>query len=205
MYLTELTAAYKEVMLLGLLMERPMYGQQIREVIEKHHRSLAGYIKKPSIYYQLDRLVNRGDLEVRREAVEAPGPGAAHEDLAPRERDVYYITASGRQHFYQHLRKMLSQYTPGLNEAEACLFFLHYLSTQEAVTLLAERLQQVRAYRAGIVAQMAERATSDEAHELIYDYKLTLLDAEIHWLERTLERLRGSQDATAFSSRPYRS
>lgn len=73
---------YKQALLLGLLMEKPMYGQQIRELIEHHHDLFADYMKKPTIYYQLDRLVQEGYLEVRREQVEAPGPGGAHSDLA---------------------------------------------------------------------------------------------------------------------------
>ena len=92
---------YKQVMMLGLLLERPMYGQQIREVIELHHDTFAQFIKKPTIYYQLDRLVADGYLEVRSEPVEAPGPGLAHEELAMRERDVYHITEKGRLRFYE--------------------------------------------------------------------------------------------------------
>ena len=61
---------YKQVVLLGLLLDHPMYGQQIREVIESHNDLLAGAIKKPTIYYQLDRLARDGYLEVRREEVE---------------------------------------------------------------------------------------------------------------------------------------
>src|SRR5713226_9677199 len=117
---------YKQVMLLGLLLEKPMYGQQIREVIENHHHIFADYIKKPTIYYQLERLARDGYLEVRRENVEAPGTGAAHDELAMRERDVYYITNAGRKHFSSLLREMLGTYKPGLNDMESSLFFLHY-------------------------------------------------------------------------------
>ncbi len=35
----------KQIMLLGLLLEEPMYGQQIREVIENHHALFADFIK----------------------------------------------------------------------------------------------------------------------------------------------------------------
>lgn len=65
---------YKHIMLLGLLLDTPMYGQQIRAVIETHHDLFADFIKKPTIYYQLDRLAQDGYLEIRREVVEAPAP-----------------------------------------------------------------------------------------------------------------------------------
>jgi DNA-binding PadR family transcriptional regulator len=186
---------YKQVMLLGLLLEKPMYGQQMREVIENHHDLFADLIKKPTIYYQLDKLAADGYLEARRETVEAPGPGAAHEDMALRERAVYYITDTGRQHFYALLREMLSAYTPGLSGVDACLFFLHRLSPDEAVTLLRERYGLVARYRALVVQQMEELKYHDNAHRLVNDHKLALLDAELQWLERTIAHLQRPEAA----------
>lgn len=180
---------YKQVMLLGLLMERPMYGQQIREVIERHHDLFADIIKKPTIYYQLDRLAQDGYLEVRREAVEAPGTGYAHEELAPRERDVYYITDKGRQRFLALLRETLEEYSPTLSGVDACFFFLSYISTNEAVALLEERRQRVAAYRALVLQETHNIEIQDDAHQLVNDHKLALLDAELAWLARTIEHL----------------
>ena len=185
---------YKQVMLLGLLLQKPMYGQQIREVIANHHELFADYIKKPTIYYQLEKLANDGYLEVRRESVEAPGTGAAHEELALRERDVYYITDEGRRYFYRLLREALSAYKPGLNEMDACLFFLHHLSTEEAVALLKERYELVAQDRASVLQQMQDPHVHDPAHSLVNDHKLALLDAELNWLARAIMRLQMSND-----------
>ncbi|HLZ59137.1 MAG TPA: PadR family transcriptional regulator [Ktedonosporobacter sp.] len=186
---------YKQVMLLGLLLEKPMYGQQIREVIEKHHDLFADFVKKPIIYYHLRELAkpDHGYLEIRSESVEAPGPGAAHGDVALRERDVYYITDKGRQYFYKLLRNMLSNYTPGLSEVDAGLFFLHRITPGEAVTLLTERHKLVTDYRATVTEQIANHINLDDAHQLVNDHKLTLIDAELRWLEGAIEHLRASK------------
>lgn len=178
---------YKQVMLLGLLLEKPMYGQQIREVIELHHDTFAGYIKKPTIYYQLERLVHDGYLEARSESVEAPGPGMAHDAMALREREVYYITEVGRQHFYKLLRESLRVYTPGPSDIDVSFFFLHHLSPNEATALLSERRRQLANYRASIERQTPHE--SDEAHAIVNDHMYSLLDAELGWLDRTIERL----------------
>jgi DNA-binding PadR family transcriptional regulator len=180
---------YKHIMLLGLLLEKPMYGQQIREVIETHHDIFADYIKKPTIYYQLERLNQHGFLEIRRESVEAPGTGLAHDEFAQRERDVYYITEAGRQRFNKLLRASLGAYSPGLNEVDACLFFLHRLSPLEAITLLKERRELVSRYRALVTQQIESQHIYDDAHMLVNDHKLTLLDAELDWLKRTIAHL----------------
>jgi DNA-binding PadR family transcriptional regulator len=180
---------YKQVMLLGLLLERPMYGQQIREVIENHHALFADFIKKPTIYYQLERLAHDGYLEVRRETVEAPGTGPAHDELAPRERAIYYITEKGRSHFYRLLRATLGAHTPQLSEMDACLFFLDYLEPGEAVALLKHRYGLIGRERTEVAQKMLDPQVQDEAHRLVNDHKLTLLDAELNWLARTIMHL----------------
>lgn len=183
---------YKQVMLLGLLLEQPMYGQQIREVIENHHTIFADFIKKPTIYYQLERLAHDGYLEVRREIVKAPGTGSAHDELALRERDVYYITEQGRCYFYQLLREALGAPTPQLNTMDACLFFLDHLGPGEASLLLKERYELVARDRAQVVKKMQDPCVQDDAHKLVNDHKLTLLDAELNWLARTIVHLQKS-------------
>lgn len=180
---------YKQVMLLGLLLERPMYGQQIREVIETHHTIFADFIKKPTIYYQLERLAHEGYLEVRREIVEAPGTGSAHDELAPRERDVYYITDKGRAYFYKLLREALGAPAPQLSTMDACLFFLDHLGPGEAIALLKERYELVAKDRTIVVQKMQDLCLQDGAHRLVNDHKLTLLDAELNWLARTIMHL----------------
>jgi hypothetical protein len=135
-----------------------------------------------------------GYLEVRREAVEAPGTGAAHEELAFRERDVYYITESGRRHFYALLREALGTYTPGLNEIEACLFFLQYLEPGEAIVLLKERYELIARDRTVLAQQMQDLGIHDDAHNLVNDHKLALLEAELNWLARTIVHLEAQKD-----------
>lgn len=180
---------YKELMLLGLLAEHPMYGQQIREVIELHHDAFASFIKKPTMYYQLDRLVAEGLLEVRNEAVNAPGPGLAHQDVALREREVYYLTEAGRQRFTSLLREALQAYEPGPSVIDAAVFFLDQLAPQEAVRLLQARRERLVRARSQVIEQSATMHEQNRAHLIVNDHTCTLLDAEIGWLERTIDRL----------------
>ena len=188
---------YKELMLLGLLAEHPMYGQQIREVIELHHDAFASFIKKPTMYYQLDRLVTEGFLEVRSEAVEAPGPGLAHQDVALREREVYYLTETGRKHFVSLLREALQAYEPGPSVIDAAVFFIDQLAPLEAARLLQARLERLVSARSQVAEQIATMREQDRAHVIVNDHACTLLDAEIAWLERTIARLSLPQSTTS--------
>ncbi len=180
---------YKQLMLLGLLLEHPMYGQQIREVIELHHDAFASFIKKPTMYYQLDKLVAEGYLEVRNEAVEAPGPGLAHEDVALREREVFYLTSAGRQRFTELLRETLQTYEARPSAIDAAVFFLDHLAPQEAIRLLEARRERLIHYREQMAEQITSKREQDRAHLIVNDHTCTLLDAEITWLERTIIQL----------------
>lgn len=182
-------ANYKQLMLLGLLRERPMYGQQIRDVIENHHHLFAEHIKKPTIYYQLARLAQEGYLEVRQETVEAPGTGLAHDELAFREREVYHITAKGCAYFSLLLREALSSHRAQLNDLDACLFFLDQLPPAETIALLRERYEQLARERAAIGYHVQAAQVQDRAHRLVTDHQLALLDAELGWLAHTLIQL----------------
>jgi DNA-binding PadR family transcriptional regulator len=191
---------YKQLMLLGLLLDRPMYGQQIREVIEQHHHVFAEYIKKPTIYYQLERLAHDGYLEVRREMVEAPGTGLAHEEFAPRERDVYHITPKGRAQFSALLRQAVSSPAAPLSDLDASLFFLDRLAPAEAHALLNARYERLMRERASIGYHIQATHVQDRAHRLVTEHQLALLDAELSWLARTLMSLRAEAAGDAQAS-----
>ena len=186
-------ANYRQLTLLGLLLEHPMYGQQVYDVIEQHHHLFAAHLKKPTIYYQLERLAAEGYLELRRETVEAPGTGLAHDEMAPREREVYYITERGRAYFHALLRQTLGDHAPQLSDLDASLFFLHQLPAQDARALLQERYERVARDRADVAHHLNgthARQVDDAAHRLVADHQLALLDAELNWLARTLLTLR---------------
>jgi len=72
---------------------------------------------------------------------------------------------------------------------EACLFFLQYLAPEEAILLLKERYELVSRNRTAVVQQMQELGFHDDAHNLVNDHKLALLEAELNWLARTIVHL----------------
>lgn len=184
-------ATYRQLMLLGLLLDHPMYGQQIHEVIENHHHLFAEHIKKPTIYYQLERLAQDGYLEARQETVDAPGTGLAHENVAPREREVYHITPRGRAYFLRLLREALGRHTTQLSDLDACLFFLDQLAPSETAALLRDRYARVARERAEVAYHLRAAQIPDRAHRLVTDHQLALLDAELGWLARTLIEVQG--------------
>jgi DNA-binding PadR family transcriptional regulator len=171
------TSMHKELHLLGLLQMGPKTGYQLHG-ITKAHGELYTDLKKGNVYYLLDRLAKSGALEVTAEAG-APGPR--------RERLVYAITESGRQRFHELLRDVLRTYDLPHSGVEVGMVFLPYLDISEATQLLAERRNAVLERRTAIEGDMRE---SDHGHvSLAQDHLLCLIDAELAWIDRTLERL----------------
>jgi DNA-binding PadR family transcriptional regulator len=175
---------HKELHLLGLLQSGPKTGYQLHR-ITKAHGELYTDLKKGNVYYLLDRMARSGELEVTAEGG-APGPR--------RERLVYAITASGRQRFHELLRDVLRVYDPPHSGVEVGMVFLPYLDVTEATQLLSERHSAALDRRATIEREMQ---SSDHGHvNLAQDHLLCLVNAEVSWIERTIERLRrGNEDA----------
>ena len=175
---------HKELHLLGLLLAGPRTGYQLHR-ITLAHGELSSDLKKGNVYYLLDRLAKSGALEVTAESG-APGPR--------RERLIYTITEAGRRRFHELLRDVLRTYEAPHTGVEVGMIFLPHLDAREAAQLLAERRLAVLDRRAAMQGEMRESETAHGHVNLAQDHLLSLMDAEISWTERTIERLRGNED-----------
>jgi DNA-binding PadR family transcriptional regulator len=173
---------HKELHLLGLLLSGPKTGYQLHR-ITKAHGELYTDLKKGNVYYLLDRMAKSGALSVTAEAG-APGPR--------RERLIYDITEHGRQRFHELLRDVLRAYELPHTGVEVGMVFLPYLDVTEATQLLIERRGKVLERRVAIEGDMQ---SSDHGHvSLAQDHLLCLVEAELTWIDRTIERLQGGNE-----------
>jgi DNA-binding PadR family transcriptional regulator len=177
---------HKELHLLGLLQVGPRTGYQLHRVTQAHGELYAD-LKKGNVYYLLDRMAKSGELDVTAEAG-APGPR--------RERLVYAITEKGRQRFHALLRDVLRTYDVPHTGVEVGMVFLPYLDVTEVAQLLTERHSAVLERRAAVEGDMQLSDSSNHGHvNLAQDHLLCLVDAELSWIERTIERLQPRKDA----------
>lgn len=173
---------YKELHILGLLLAGPRTGYQLHHIVVAHGEFYTD-LKRGNVYYLLDRLREDGALTVTAEGG-ARGPR--------RERLVYTITEQGRQRFFELLRAVVRTYEPAYTGVEVGMIFLPHLAPQDAIHLLEERRQAALDHRAAILREVS----ADQVHEhFALDHVLSLLDAELAWIERTLQRLRERAEA----------
>ena len=87
-----------DLVLLGLLMEQPRHGYDIKQEIDQRDMKSWVGISTPSIYNGLARLERQGALEAHKE------PGGQHGD-----RTVYTITNQGRSLFELNLQQAFTE------------------------------------------------------------------------------------------------
>jgi DNA-binding PadR family transcriptional regulator len=170
---------HKELLLLGLLQSGHHIGYELHRIVTSHG-DLYADLKRGNVYYLLDRLAESGAVEVRAEAG-ARGPR--------RERLIYTITDLGRQRFHDLIREVLRTYELPHTGLEVGVSFLPYVPPDEAIELLEERQQAVRARRA-LVEERKRRVEDHFYIQLAQDHLLSLMDAELAWIDRTLAHLR---------------
>ena len=170
---------HKTLHLLGLLLSGPKSGYDLHRILRAHGELYAN-LKKGSVYYLLDRLASEGFLSVSAEAG-ARGPR--------RERLIYAITAAGQDHFHGLLREALRLPEPSFSSVAAAVIFVDRLPPGDALALLEERYKSTSARRAEVAAQGA-RFAGRGLTEIAVDHLLSLIDADLGWASRTMDRLR---------------
>jgi DNA-binding PadR family transcriptional regulator len=167
-------------MLLGLLQRGPMHGYELHRIVLAHGE-LYTDLKKANVYYLLDRLAQDGCVEVHPEAGTRGARG---------ERLVYALTDRGRARFDELLRDVLRDFEPAHTGLDVAVVFLGRLPPGEAVALLEERRAIVALRRQRTASELGDVAARGLPGALAADHLLSLIDAELAWVERALIRLR---------------
>ncbi|HEX5501533.1 MAG TPA: PadR family transcriptional regulator [Thermomicrobiales bacterium] len=171
---------HKALLLLGLLRRGPRSGYDLHRIV-RTHGTLYNDLKKANLYYLLDRLAREGYLEVRAEPG-APGPRG--------ERLVYALTERGRARFDELLRAEVRHYEPAHTGIDVATMFLARVPRAEAIELLEERRAQVVTYQEQVATELSGMLASPALPGLAVDHLLTLIAAELAWVDRALARLR---------------
>jgi len=170
---------HKALLILGLLRHGPLYGYELNRIVRAHGELYAD-LKKANLYYRLDRLAQDGFLTVAAE----PGTRGARG-----ERLIYELTEQGQAHFHKLLREVLLTYETVHSGIEVAVVFLQLLPVKEAIALLNERWQIVDNYRQKTTAELGAVAADNTLAAIASDHMLSLIDAELAWIDRSLARL----------------
>lgn len=167
--------------ILGFLMQRPLYGYEIKSIIEERMGDWAD-IKFGSIYYALKTLFEGGFVTKEGTEREAGRP----------ERQVYAITEPGKEEFFRLLHKMWGSMAFPKYDFDLALFFIYFLKKEEVRAYLARRI----AYMEKTIGYIEEHGKEISSHEYIPPVAQALLNhseahfrAERDWLMDLHEHL----------------
>jgi DNA-binding PadR family transcriptional regulator len=182
---------HKQLMVLGLLQRGPMHGYDLHRVV-RAHGELYTDLKQSNVYYLLDRLARDGLVEVHAEGRTRGRRG---------ERLVYALTDAGRTRFGELLRTILGTFEPAHTGLDVAIVFLGRLPRDEAVALLEARRRLVAERRDRVAAELAPVAGRGMAGELAAEHLLSLIDAELAWVERALTRVHEAETGAGATAR----
>jgi DNA-binding PadR family transcriptional regulator len=141
-----------ELVILGLLMEGPQHGYQIKKLIRQITESFAT-VKTHSIYYPL-KMMERDGLVTKEKQRQSKRP----------EKLTYRITKKGGTHFQELIRRnLVSLERPFLN-IDVSLYFLPFIDKGLALRSLKVRQRGLERIKRWLQAAGSSRAM--EPHRL---------------------------------------
>jgi len=171
---------HKILLLLGMLLQKPLYGYELHRIIRAHGELYAD-LKKANLYYLLERLASDGYLHVQFQAGTRGARG---------ERVIYELTDLGKKRFHELLHEVMLTYEPVHIGVDTAVVFLSYLPHAEGFRLLQERRVIVAQRRATVAADLGDLAANAPLVHIAGDHLLSLIDVEIAWIDRSLLYLR---------------
>lgn len=169
-----------DLMILGLLSERPMYGYEINKTISSEEMRVWIDIPMPSIYASLSKLKTR-DF-VREAAEKEPGKP---------ERGVFHITNKGREVFLNTLSMALGEERQDHISYNIPIFFMNRLSREKVIAGLEQRREFLRSWLASIQEGMSEGRARESSSTLpmVLDHTRRVTETKLKWLDETISSL----------------
>lgn len=169
------------LVILGLLHERPMYGYEIKQVIEEHMSDWTS-IAFGSIYFALEKMAKEKVVDQIEVEQNSKRPA----------RSVYQINENGREEFLRLLRESWQQPERQYFALDICLFFLHRLPLGEVKQYLIARQTGLQAALQYLEHHRVEQMENPEVPGLamaIFDHSMVHMQAELRWISGLLEQI----------------
>ena len=169
------------LVILGLLRDRPLYGYELKQIIEEHMGDWTN-IAFGSIYFALGKLAEEGLIE--KVAVEQEGRRPS--------RIVYQITVAGHAEFFRLLREVLRDVERHYYAIEIGLTFMEALFKDEVEGYLKGRCSQLEGILQHLAQHKAETLALEEVPRkaaAVFEHSEVHLEAELAWTRGLLSQI----------------
>jgi DNA-binding PadR family transcriptional regulator len=161
-----------ELVVLGLLREKPMYGYQIYQEVERREMEYWAQVNLASIYNTLNRLQKDKLIQGKGEK-----PGKMP------ERKVYHITSKGRKRLEDLVQMALNEQEMPQDSFIVGVAFLQGLPKEKVLDSLSKKKEQLRH-----VEERIEKIYQDGCCKMSYNWKF-ILEMGIFHLRASIKNL----------------
>jgi DNA-binding PadR family transcriptional regulator len=168
---------------LTLLDERPMHPYEMSTTLRERRKGDSIRLNYGSLYAVVESLRRNGLIEAQ---------GTSREGRRP-ERTVYAIAPAGRAELADWLSDLVSTPRKEYSQFEAALSLLGALPPDEALRLLELRLQTLQLDHQARSVIRASVAGFPEIFMIEGDFDHALLEAELGFVRRLVERIRSGE------------
>jgi DNA-binding PadR family transcriptional regulator len=180
-----------DLLVLGLLMDRPMHGYEISQVIGKEE--IRGWLSVSitSIYYALNKLKKNGSIME-----------TVHTSETSPERTVYHITDSGRQVFFGLMEKSLASSDRPYLDFDLAVYFINRLPQTSVTTLLAKRRKFLQEWLDSLLVSLesARELSNNSPGLAILEHSDAFLRMEVEWLDHVVTELGAESEPPALGA-----
>jgi len=172
-----------ELAILSLVAEKPRHGYEIERIIEERGMREWTEVGFSSIYYILKKLESAGLMHGRLEQQVGRGPA----------RKVYDVTNAGRAAWHDATLEVLSSPQRCYMPFQLGLANLPGLMSDESVTAVRQYRDRLAQQRDQVRARYEQESEAPLHVKAMFDLSLTLIDAELGWIEGFINQLSASQ------------
>ena len=167
-----------ELAILSLIVEQPRHGYEIERVIEERGMREWTEIGFSSIYYLLKKLEGEGAIAGQLQKAER-GPA----------RKVYQATPLGKEVYHSAVLDALAVPRRWHSTLLLGLAGLPDVSSAEAATALRQYRGALTDRRDHVQANWDRQRPMPDFVETLFDYSVTMIQAEMGWVEKLLARM----------------
>lgn len=174
------------LVILGLLRERPLYGYEIKQMIEERGMAEWTSIAYGSIYFALRKLAEEDCIS--NVAVEQEGSRPS--------RSVYAITPAGREEFLRLLRQTWQEPEQPRFDTDVAVYFMASLPHDEVLAYLRQRVADLAAAIAELTADRDAHAGQPGVPRIIlpvFAHGLAYLNSELEWTQGLLAQVEAGE------------
>jgi DNA-binding PadR family transcriptional regulator len=168
-----------DLLLLGLLVDRPMHGYELYQQIQSEGIDAWFNVSMAGVYYSLGKLREQGLVAESRQR----GGRSTR-------KSIYHLTEEGRAAFFEAVESQAVSREKTYLNYDLVIYLLNKVPLQRAISLLEQHqaflAEQAQEVQAALIDQQA-----DALQQAILDHKLRYLEMEQGWLADVVRDIQG--------------